>query len=350
MSKKVCVAMSGGVDSSTTAGILKENGFEVFGVFMKLWDSGKSDRGCCSLDDSNDALRVANKLEIPFYVLNFKKEFKEYVVDYFVSEYQRGRTPNPCIMCNRSIKFDFLLKKAKTFGADYIATGHYCKLEKVGDDFFLFKAADKRKDQSYFLFNLDKPILKEILFPLGNFTKDQVRKKASEFKLVTAEKRESQEICFIEKNYRDFLKEMGLKEKKGYIVDLKGRVLGTHKGYFNFTIGQRSGLNVAIGKPVYVSKIIPDENLVIVGDDENLYRTTFLIENVNFFETPDFSKEYDIKIRYSHRGEKAKIKKKEDKEYLVEFTVPQRGITPGQAAVIYDSDKLVGGGWIKEVF
>ncbi len=350
MSKKVCVAMSGGVDSSTTAAILKKNGFEVFGVFMKLWDSNRKSKGCCSLDDSNDALRVANKLGIPFYVLNFKEEFKEYVIDYFISEYRRGRTPNPCIMCNKFIKFDFLLKKVKTFGADYIATGHYCRIDKTNNGFFLFKAADRRKDQSYFLFNIEKESLKEIIFPLGNITKEDVRKKAFEFNLATAEKRESQEICFIEKNYRNFLMEMGFKEKRGYIVDLSGKVLGTHMGYFNFTIGQRSGLNVAVGKPVYVYKIIPDENLVIVDDEKYLYRTSFIIESVNFFEIPDTEKEYDTKIRYTHRGEKAKIRKRGEQEYLLEFTTPQRGVTPGQAAVLYDNDKLIGGGWIKEVF
>lgn len=350
MSNKVCIAMSGGVDSSTTAGILKEIGFDVFGVFMKLWDSNKSERGCCSLNDSHDALRVANKLNIPFYVLNFKEEFKKYVIDYFISEYEKGRTPNPCIMCNKFIKFEFLLKRAKTFGADYIATGHYARIEKIEDKLLMFKALDKRKDQSYFLFNLDKKILKDVLFPLGEFTKEQVRKKAEEFNLITAKKKESQEICFIEKDYRDFLKEMGIREKKGYIVDLKGKVLGTHEGYFNFTIGQRSGLNVAVGRPVYVYKIIPEENLVVVGDNESLFRTTFLIEDVNFFETLDFEKEYDTKIRYAHKGEKAKIKKLKEDKYLIEFITPQRGITPGQAAVIYDGDKLIGGGWIKEVF
>lgn len=349
MGNKVCVAMSGGVDSSTTAGILKDNGFDVFGVFMKLWDYSRSERGCCSLNDSNDALRVANRLNIPFYVLNFKEEFKEYVINYFISEYKKGRTPNPCIMCNKFIKFEFLLKKAKTFGADYIATGHYVRVEKIESNPFLFKAFDKRKDQSYFLFNLDREILKEVLFPLGRFTKDQVRKKAEEFNLITAKKKESQEICFIEKDYRDFLREMGIREKKGYIVDLKGKVLGTHKGYFNFTIGQRSGLNIALGKPVYVYKIIPEENLVVVSDNESLFRTSFLIEDVNFFEKPDFEKEYDVKIRYAHKGEKAKVKKTEEGKFLIEFVIPQRGITPGQAAVIYDGDRLIGGGWIKEV-
>ncbi|MCX7771029.1 MAG: tRNA 2-thiouridine(34) synthase MnmA [Proteobacteria bacterium] len=349
MGNKVCVAMSGGVDSSTTAGILKSQGFDVFGVFMKLWDAKGSDRGCCTLNDSNDALRVANKLNIPFYVLNFKEEFKEHVIDYFVSEYKRGRTPNPCIMCNRAIKFEFLLNKVKTFGADYIATGHYTRIENFEGKPFLFKAYDKKKDQSYFLFNLKKETLSEILFPLGRLSKDEVRKKAEEFELITARKRESQEICFIEKDYRDFLKEMGIKEKKGYIVDLKGKVLGTHRGFFNFTIGQRSGLNIAVGKPVYVIKIIPEENLVVVGDDANLYRTTFIIEDVNFFEVPNSEKDYETKIRYTHKGERAKIKKIENNKFLVEFVIPQRGITPGQACVFYDNERLIGGGWIKEV-
>lgn len=348
MNKKVCVAMSGGVDSSTCAGILKEQGFDVFGVFMKLWDSEKKERGCCSLDDSNDALRVATKLGIPFYVLNMKEEFKRFVIDYFVKEYQNGRTPNPCIMCNKFLKFEFLLDRAKIFGAHYVATGHYSKIVTEQNKFFLYRAVDAKKDQSYFLFNIPQERLDSIIFPLGNMKKEEVRKKAEKLGLVTARKKESQEICFVDKDYRIFLKDIGLKEKKGYIIDTKGKVLGIHSGYFNFTIGQRSGLNISVGKPVYVLKIIPEENLIVVGDDEKLYRTSFIIEDCNFFEEPMIEKSYFTKIRYSHKGEFSKISKK-DNLYIVEFEKPQRGITPGQAAVFYDGEKLVGGGWIKEV-
>jgi len=349
MKQKVCIAMSGGVDSSTSAALLKKAGFDVFGVFMKLWDSSKNVRGCCSLDDANDALRVAEKLKIPFYVLNMKEEFRKFVVDYFVDEYKRGRTPNPCIMCNRFLKFDFLLKKAKTFGADYISTGHYARIETEDGKKFIYKAFDGKKDQSYFLFNIPRDLIDNIIFPLGRLKKDEVRKKAEAFGLITSKKRESQEICFIDKDYREFLKEMGVKEKKGYIVDIKGKVLGTHRGYFNFTIGQRSGLNISIGKPVYVLNIIPEENLVIVGDEEKLYKTTFVAEHCNFFDEPKLNKPYFTKIRYSHKGEFAKLSPINDNEFLVEFEKPQRAITPGQAVVFYDGEKIVGGGWIKEI-
>jgi tRNA-specific 2-thiouridylase len=349
MKQKVCIAMSGGVDSSTSAALLNEAGFDVFGVFMKLWDSSKNVRGCCSLDDANDALRVAEKLKIPFYVLNMKEEFKKFVVDYFVEEYKKGRTPNPCVMCNRFLKFDFLLKKAKTFGADYISTGHYARIEVEEGKKFIYKAFDGRKDQSYFLFNIPHNLIDSIVFPLGRLKKDEVRNKAEAFGLITSKKRESQEICFIDKDYREFLLEMGVKEKKGYIVDAKGKILGIHRGYFNFTIGQRSGLNISVGKPVYVLRIIPEENLVIVGDEEKLYKTTFIAENCNFFDEPKINELYFTKIRYSHKGDFAKLSPISSNEFLVEFEKPQRAITPGQAVVFYEGEKLVGGGWIKEI-
>lgn len=349
MKKKVCVAMSGGVDSSVAAALLKENGYDVFGVFMKLWDDGHNERGCCSLEDSLDALRVAEKLNIPFYVLNFKDEFYEMIVQYFLNEYISGRTPNPCIMCNKILKFDLLLKKAKTFGADYLATGHYARVKEDDGNLYLYKGLDKNKDQTYFLFNIEQSDLKNILFPLGYMKKEDVRLKAKSLELLTARKKESQEICFVAKDYRNFLKERGVKEKKGYIIDLKGNVLGEHKGYFNFTIGQRSGLNISLGKPVYVIKTVPEKNIIIVGEERQLYGTRFLIDKCNFFEEISNSKRYFTKVRYRHVGEYALISKKDSDLYLVEFETPQRGITPGQAAVFYDEEKVIGGGWIKEI-
>lgn len=345
--KTVCVAMSGGVDSSTAALLLKEAGYNVFGVFMKLWDDEKKERGCCSLDDANDALRVCEKIGIPFYVLNLKEEFKREVIDYFVQEYKRGRTPNPCIYCNYKMKFDILFKKAKTFGADYIATGHYARIVKASDRYRLCKGVDEAKDQSYFLFSTPKEMLPHIIFPLGELKKGEVRAIAEKAGLVTSKKRESQEICFVKDDYREFLKMAGIKEKTGKIVDSKGKILGTHRGYFNFTIGQRSGLNIALGKPVYVKKIIPEENLIVVGEEKELYQTNFTISDCNFFEDWSAEERYFIKVRYRHKGEYGKIIKGDGNRIEAVFETPQRGITPGQAAVFYKDDFVVGGGWIE---
>lgn len=347
--KTVCVAMSGGVDSSVAAFLLKQQGYNVFGVFMKLWEGESKERGCCSLSDANDALRVCEKIGIPFYVLNLKEEFKSEVIHHFVNEYASGRTPNPCVYCNNKLKFDILFNKAKTFGADYIATGHYARIEKINGRFRLLKGVDTTKDQSYFLFGVKAELLSNILFPLGGLDKKNVRKIAEEEKLVTAKKRESQEICFVSDDYRSFLKSAGITENIGSIVDKNGKVLGTHKGYFNFTIGQRSGLNIAVGKPVYVIKTIAEKNLVVVGDEKELYSTNFVIDDCNFFEDVVDNKSFFIKVRYRHKGEYGKIVGVNGKDVHLVFDTPQRGITPGQAAVLYDGDLVVGGGWIKFV-
>lgn len=339
--------MSGGVDSSTAAFLLKEAGFNVFGIFMKLWDEEGKVRGCCSLDDANDALRVCEKIGASFYVLNLKEEFRNEVIQYFVDEYAKGRTPNPCVYCNNKMKFDILFKKAKTFGADYIATGHYARIEKYDNDYRLFKGIDVNKDQSYFLFATEKEMLPFMMFPLGKLRKEEVRKIAERAGLITSRKQESQEICFVKDDYREFLKMAGITEKKGKIVDRNGNVLGEHRGYFNFTIGQRSGLNIALGKPVYVLKTIPQENLVVIGDERELYQTDFTIGNCNFFEDISMDERYFIKIRYRHKGEFGRIVAKRGNCYEVSFESPQRGITPGQAAVFYKGDMVVGGGWIE---
>ncbi len=345
--KTVCVAMSGGVDSSTVALLLKQAGFNVFGVFMKLWDDEKKERGCCSLDDANDALRVCEKIGIPFYVLNLKEEFRKEVVQYFVNEYVMGRTPNPCVYCNNKMKFDILFRKVKTFGADYIATGHYARIVNTGDDYRLCKGLDPNKDQSYFLFSTAREMLPHIKFPVGELRKEDVREIAAGAGLKKKKKRESQEICFVRDDYRDFLKQAGIEEKKGNIVDTSGKVLGEHKGYFNFTIGQRNGLNIALGKPVYVIKIVPEENLIVVGDEKELYSSQFFIGECNFLADIKFDERYFIKVRYRHKGEYGKIVGEENGVYEVVFEKPQRGITPGQAAVFYKDDTVVGGGWIR---
>lgn len=345
--KTVCVAMSGGVDSSTAAFLLKEAGYNVFGVFMKLWDDEGKVRGCCSLDDASDALRVCEKIGIPFYVLNLKEEFKREVIQYFVNEYKRGRTPNPCVYCNNKMKFDILFKKAETFGADYIATGHYARVIRINDDYRLCKGADVNKDQSYFLFATPKEMLPFIKFPLGELKKERVREIAEKAGLITSKKRESQEICFVKDDYREFLRTAGINERIGNIVDMSGKVLGQHKGYFNFTIGQRSGLNIAIGKPIYVVKIKPQENLVVVGEESELFQTNFTISNCNFFEELMLNGRYLIKVRYRHKGEYGRVVAKNNDSFEIAFETPQRGITPGQAAVFYKDDIIVGGGWIK---
>lgn len=352
MAKTVCIAMSGGVDSSTSAFLLKESGYDVFGVFMKLWDDKQQDRGCCSLNDANDALRVCEKIRIPFYVLNLKQAFRQQVVQYFINEYLAGRTPNPCIYCNNKLKFDILMQNAKTFGANFLATGHYAKIKKVGDEHHLLKGSDSLKDQSYFLFGTSKKTLDSILFPLGELCKDEVRKIAERAGLITSKKRESQEICFVNDDYRTFLMEAGIAEKEGYIIDTKGQKLGRHKGYYNFTVGQRSGLNIAIGKPVYVLKVVAEENLVIVGDESELYKTTFSVTNCNFLEPLNLNKMYAIKIRYRHAGAFGFVKAFDSltNSCVVSFQTPQRALTPGQAAVFYDGDMVVGGGWINDVY
>lgn len=344
--KKVCVAMSGGVDSSTTALLLKESGYDVFGVFMKLWDSEEKDRGCCSLSDSLDALRVAEKLKIPFYVFNLTDDFKRYVVDYFIDEYKRGRTPNPCINCNLYLKFKILLEKAQTLSADFLATGHYARIVVENNKKYLAKGVDENKDQSYFLFNIPQERLKNILLPLGEFKKEEVRKIAEKAELITAKKRESQEICFIENNYTDFLLKSGIQAKEGDILDMNGKKIGRHKGYFYYTIGQRSGLNVSKGYPIYVIKIIPEENVIIADSEEFLYKKELTLLDTNLFDDINEDKFYNVKIRYRHKGDNAIIRKDGNKLHII-FQNPQRAITPGQAGVIYDGDKVVGGGWIE---
>ncbi len=348
MSKRVLVAMSGGVDSSVSAYLLKREGFQVTGLTMCLGrkTSGEKVR-CCDTKAIEDAKEVAQKLDIPHYIMDFSKELEEKVVAPFISEYLRGRTPNPCIECNRSLKFGTLLKKAKALGFDFLATGHYAKIEEQGDRFFLRKAKDKKKDQSYFLYPIKKEYLRFIKFPLGEFIKEEVRSLAKKIGLKIADKPQSQDICFFsERNYRDFLpRKVFLGE--GEIVDLKGNILGKHKGIAFYTIGQREGLGISFGKPLYVIAIEPQKNRLIVGEKKDLEAKELTAYNLNIF-VESLPQEAYAKIRYRHKEAKCKIFPEKDKLRVV-FYKAQEAITPGQSIVFYQQDLVLGGGIIKEV-
>jgi len=350
--------MSGGVDSSTAVWLLKEEGYEVIGATMCIGMLDKTQGGparCCGLADIEDARRVALQLEIPFYVIHLREEFEKEVIQYFCEEYLKGRTPNPCILCNEKIKFGIFLEKALELEADFIATGHYARVdfdEKVGR-YSLRKGRDRRKDQSYVLFSLTQGQLHQTLFPLGEFRKEEVRKKALQLGLRVHDKPESQEVCFIqETSYHSFLTER-LKESidPGPILDKDGKVLGRHKGIPFYTIGQRRGLRLAKGKPLYVIGIDRGKNAIIVGGEEEVYSRTFKVDSVHWMIPPPMiaSMNAQVKIRYNHPGSEAFLTPQKEDEVEVKFQSPQKAITPGQAAVFYDGEIVLGGGWIKEV-
>jgi tRNA-specific 2-thiouridylase len=359
MKQRVVVAMSGGVDSSTTAWFLKEKGYEVIGATMCIGMMDKTQGGparCCGLGDIEDARRVALQIEIPFYVFHLREEFEKEVIQYFCEEYVKGRTPNPCILCNERMKFGSFLKMALELEADFIATGHYARLdfdERIGRT-LLKKGVDRRKDQSYVLFSLTQDQLRHTLFPLGEHRKEEVRKKALQLGLRVHDKPESQEVCFIqESSYHSFLSER-LKEsiEPGPIVDREGNVLGKHKGIPFYTIGQRRGLRLAKGKPLYVIGIDREKNGIVVGGEEEVYGDTFIVDSVNWIVPQKMissSRNTQVKIRYNHPGSEASISPKGEGELEVKFKLPQKAITPGQAAVFYDGETVLGGGWIKEV-
>lgn len=356
--KKVVIGMSGGVDSSVGAYLLKEQGYDVVGVTMQIWQEEEAEiqeenGGCCGLSAVDDARRVAWELGIPYYVMNFRQEFKEHVIDYFVEEYIHGRTPNPCIACNRYVKWESLLKRSLDIGAEYIATGHYARIEQLPNGrYALRKSVTAAKDQTYALYNLTQYQLAHTLMPVGEYSKEEIRAIADRIHLQVASKPDSQEICFIpDHDYAKFIEEhsdTGLPE--GNFVDLDGNVLGRHKGITHYTIGQRKGLNLSMKRPVFVVEIRPETNEVVIGDSEDVFSDTLRCDNLNWMAIDGLhGKEMQVtaKIRYSHKGAHCIIREVEDDVVECVFEEPQRAITPGQAVVFYDGDYVVGGGIIR---
>lgn len=357
LGKRVVVGMSGGVDSSVTAHLLKEQGYEVIGMTMQIWQEDAPDDnsgGCCGLSAVDDARRVCQKIGIPHYVVNFRKDFKKYVIDYFLDEYQHGRTPNPCIACNRYVKWESMLQKALQIGADYIATGHYARIikDETTGRFSLKQSKSLAKDQTYALYNLTQHQLAHTLMPLGDYTKDEVRAIAKEIGLAVATKPDSQEICFVpDNNYAGYIEqETGKKCTPGNFVDTSGKVIGQHKGLIHYTIGQRKGLGLSMGKPVFVQRLKLETNEVVIGDNEELFKTTVKANHLNFmaFEKLEGTIKCLGKIRYNQKPEPCKISMLDEETILCEFDDPQRAITPGQALVLYDGEELIGGGTIIE--
>jgi tRNA-specific 2-thiouridylase len=367
MPRTIAVAMSGGVDSSTVAAMLRAEGHNVVGLTMQLWNQRRlaGHEGmpaavtgrCCSLDDVYDARRVAETIGVPYYVVNHEERFERDVVRPFVQEYLSGRTPIPCSLCNNHLKFDQLLVVAQQIGAEAVATGHYARVEfdKPSGRWLLKRGADRSKDQTYFLFGLTQEQLSRTLFPLGGMTKPEVRDLARKHGLALAEKRDSQEICFVPggdyKKFLDaYLGEQGesLPDTAGELVTTDGCVIGEHAGIHNFTVGQRKGLGVATGSPLYVIQINGQQRQVVVGEKENLYSKTLIAKRTNLISVDELDQpaRVTVKIRHRHEPAPATIERNGADEILVSFDEPQRAVTPGQAAVFYDSDVVVGGGWI----
>jgi len=360
MSKKgkVLVAMSGGIDSTVAAMMLHDEGYEVIGITMKTWDyansgGSKKETGCCSLDSINDARQVAVDMGFHHFIVDIREEFGDYVIDNFVDEYISGRTPNPCVLCNTHIKWSALLKRADALDCEFIATGHYAKISELNGRKYITKGADERKDQSYVLWGLSQECLDRSRFPLGHLTKPEVRKMAFDAGYTDLSKKgESYEICFVPDNdYRGFLKRRvdGLEEQVagGSFVDVKGNILGTHAGYPFYTIGQRRGLGMAFGEPMFVTEIRPKTNTVVLGKLKDLFRNGMVVSQINsmkYDQIPD-GLEAVTQIRYNDPGSLSKLSNKGD-QVEVEFFSNVKGVAPGQSAVFYEGDDVIGGGII----
>jgi len=358
--KKIICAMSGGVDSSVAAALLKRAGFDMIGVFMKFWSPTTSGGGlvggwnhCCSPEAEVRARKVAKILKIPFYVFNFEKEFKKRIVDYFLDGYKKGITPNPCVVCNKEIKFGLLLEKALALDADYVATGHYARKKETRDKrqetrYKLLRAKDKDKDQSYFLWMLNQKQLKRILFPIGDLTRTEVENLAKKFKLPVLEAKKSVEICFIQTTINDFLKKY-LKEKSGKVVDSQGKFLGEHRGLWFYTIGQRKGIGLSGGPYFVLDKDLKKNLLIVTGNERDLYKKELVAKNVNWILGKELRLPLKIKakIRYRTKFITAILSKNlKSRTYNLKFVKPQRAITPGQSVVFYQGNELLGGGII----
>lgn len=353
MSKqRVVVAVSGGVDSAVAAALLIEKGYEVVGLTMQLWENGS---GNCSLKDVADAGKIAHILNIHHHIVSLREPFERYVIDYFISEYKKGRTPNPCAVCNPKIKFGVLLEKAKSLGADFLATGHYAKIryQNRHQRYHLIRGKEHKKDQSYFLARLSQEALSQTLFPIGGYSKIEIRKMAQRFGLPIAEKKESQEICFIPNgDVAGFIeKKEGESFPSGPIKNVKGEIIGEHQGIIRYTVGQRKGVGIAMGERRYVTRIDQSTNTVYIGDDNGLYHDCFEVTDPNWISVSDMQESFDakVKIRYKHKPAKAVVKPLSKWHLEIKFNRPQRAITPGQLAVFYQKEQVVGSAWIERV-
>lgn len=354
MGKKALIAMSGGVDSSVAAYLMKEAGYDCIGVTMKLYDNEDigmdQEKTCCSLSDIEDARSVAVKLGIPYYVFNFKADFKEKVIDNFIESYRCGMTPNPCIECNCHLKFAHLWQKARELQCDVVVTGHYARITEDGQGYHLLKGKDSAKDQSYVLYSLTQEQLAHTCFPLGGYTKEEIRRIAEEQGFFNAAKKDSQDICFIpDGDYRSFIeKTTGQSSQPGDFVDKDGNVLGTHKGYYCYTIGQRRGLGISAPQSLYVTEIRPEENKVVLGSNDDLFHSHLTADNFNWIEEVRPDEVIKARIRYHQVEKEATARVTQDGRVEVDFLEPQRAITKGQSVVLYRGDAVVGGGRIIE--
>ena len=357
MSKgKVVVGMSGGVDSSVAAWLLKEQGYDVIGVTMQIWQDEENEvqeenGGCCGLSAVDDARRVASSIGIPYYVMNFKQEFQKNVIDYFTKEYLNGRTPNPCIACNRYVKWEALLQRSLSIGADYIATGHYARIDKLPNGrYAIRRSATLAKDQTYALYNLTQEQLEHTLMPVGNYSKDQIREMAEKIGLQVANKPDSQDICFVpDGDYASFIEENAdASIRQGNFVTPDGKILGKHKGIIHYTVGQRKGLGLALGYPAFVLEIRPETDEVVIGTYEESLTHTLRANELNFMSVEDLTEPMRVfaKIRYNHKGAWCTVEKTGEDEITCTFDEPIRAVTPGQAVVLYDGEYVLGGGTI----